>query len=135
MNHIDEGLVLLQHIGGNERTMRAWCLHPLVQADDDLIANVTKLEHINPLVVFLAMEYRNVANQYLCRPKTDHYTLEDVPTPPLFEVAQMLWADKTQNERDFRRYHYDTHPRSRQLSKYFHNWLTHLEDMILTKVK
>lgn len=126
INHIDEGLVVLDHLNASTVTQKAWCLHPLVQMDDD-VHNVMSMTECDPIAVGLAIEYRSKANAYLCRPETDHYTLSDLPTLPLVEVKNMLIADKVQNQKDFLTYHYGTHPRSVQLCRYFQTWMEFLK--------
>ena len=38
----------------------------------------------------------------------------------------MLYADKIQNEKDFKIYHEVTHERSKELREYFDNWINKL---------
>lgn len=38
----------------------------------------------------------------------------------------MLVADKVQNYKDFSLYHADTHPRAKELERYFQNWFCRL---------
>lgn len=143
MNHINEGLIVLQWIDADIATLRAWCLHPLVQRDEDLAANYNRLrdlwlaENMDPAVLMLAMEYRNQANAWLSdkvslvwgadgatarlawRPK-----LAGAPsTGPLTGVKHMLIADKVQNYKDFRTYHSKSHERAQELEAYFEKWL------------
>ena len=42
---------------------------------------------------------------------------------PLFEVNDMLIADKIQNKKDFMIYHFGKHERSEELHAYFDKWL------------
>lgn len=126
MNHINEGLTILDNIGACEYTKRAWCLHPTIQMDNDITSYREFVLFCSPLSVLLATEYRAVANAYLCRPETDNYTLNDLPKIALPEVKHMLIADKVQNYKDFLIYHVETHQRSSQLDAYFITWLLHL---------
>ena len=122
MKHIDDGLDVLAVIGAHEITMRAWCLHPIVQVDEDLQPFLRSREifHIDQRALVLAMEYRKVANAYLSR---DYRGSGDkITLSPLKEVNQMLVADKVQNYHDFLIHHAETHPRARELEDYFHNW-------------
>lgn len=123
INHVNEGLVILDKLNASLEAKRAFCLHPVLQADKDLIANaklVKVLSTISPYAVLLAMEYRSVANAWL----SDKATLTEGPKlSPLAEVNQMLIADKVQNFKDFITYHLDTHPRSAELTIYFERWL------------
>ena len=49
MNHIDEALQILDWIGASEITKRAFCLHPIFQADSDFAQNWNfNLEGIHP---------------------------------------------------------------------------------------
>ena len=125
INHIHEGLFVLEHVGAPESALRAFCLHPLVQSDNDLEKNFQEVcSKSSPKALGLAMEYRNIANQYLSlRTITD---LSDIALSPLTAVNQMLIADKVQNFKDFLLYHKETHPRSKELTEYFHNWLQRL---------
>jgi hypothetical protein len=131
INHIDEGLYILDKMCASDYAKRAYCLHPMLQADKDLEANfdyvVTKSDSIT---IALAMEYRNIANQWL----SDKVRIEDGLMPcvtydqkpklsPLYGVTQMLRADKIQNYKDFLLYHKDSHARTVELHKYFEVWL------------
>lgn len=126
INHIQEGLLILQRLGASLATQRAFCLHPLLQADEDLksqhalVLESVATQEEGAWVLMLAMEYRNCANSYL-----SHHELskEGVPLSPLPEVNQMLIADKVQNYRDFLFYHGKTHPNAQRLHRYFLDWL------------
>lgn len=127
MNHIDEGLrVLHRWLGASDRAKRAWCLHPLVQSDEDLRRSHADglLDGFEPAVVTLALEYRNIANAFLS-PMERHPGYDDpsrIARSPLAEVNAMLVADKLQNCKDFRRHHGE-HPRAAWLARYFERWL------------
>lgn len=128
MQHIHEGIQILEWIRASDETISAYMLHPIFQADDDVAQAFIdpELDTISAGVMLLVMEYRNKANAYLCRPETDNYTLADLPTLPVLEVRDMLIADKVQNRKDFELHHKGTHPRSDQLDSYFKLWLQHL---------
>lgn len=126
INHINEGLIVLSAIKATETTKRAFCIHPLLQADADLQENYYISSFVDHHALLLAMEYRSVANEFL----SDKMDLNPVPAirlSPLLEVNEMLIADKVQNYKDFVTYHYGTHPRSDALNQYFHRWLEKLE--------
>lgn len=122
MNHIDEGLVVLRDLGASERAQRAFCLHPLLQADEELAIHYPRVAELtdDPRVLCLALEYRNVANAFLSRREVARD--DDVALSSLPEVNDMLRADKVQNAKDFLLYHHATHPRSEALVRYFHTW-------------
>lgn len=125
MNHIDEGLIILDEIEASDYGKKAFCLHPLLQADADLKNHFTMvLAYTDPMTLLLAMEYRNIANSYLSDKIDTEWNLTLSPLP---EVNKMLVADKVQNRKDFLKYHYGTHPRSNQLARYFNKWLSALE--------
>lgn len=125
INHIDEGLMILQSRNASNTACRAFCLHPLVQGDQDLLENWQKVStESNKAALLLTMEYRNIANQYLSRRSIS--SLEDIVLSPLHDVNEMLVADKIQNYKDFLLYHKDTHPRAKELDTYFNNWLKRL---------
>jgi hypothetical protein len=124
INHINEGLVILDVINASEQAQRAFCLHPLFQADADLAENYYMASFVEPHVLLLTMEYRNVANAYLSD-KID--TDQALTLSPLAEVNQMLVADKVQNKKDFVTYHQGTHSRSPELTRYFDRWLAALD--------
>ncbi|MFP2926485.1 hypothetical protein ACLESO_14940 [Pyxidicoccus sp. 3LG] len=126
MSHIDEGLGVLRHYDASDAAKRAWCLHPLVQADSDLAESFPRLHELtdSPQVLALAMEYRNIANAYL-----SHRTVtstDEIALGPLPDVADMLRADKVQNYKDFLLHHGKTHPRREALDHYFRLWLERL---------
>jgi hypothetical protein len=125
INHINEGLIVLDSIDATDAAKKAFCIHPMLQHDDDLAENYYICNFVEPQVLLLAMEYRSVANEFL----SDKMDLDPVPAirlSPLWEVNDMLIADKVQNYKDFTQYHYGTHARSEQLNNYFHQWFTAL---------
>jgi hypothetical protein len=119
MNHIDEGIGVLKSIGADDDTIDAYCLHPILQSDENFNNNYTMdFTGISTSVLLLAMEYRRVANSYLSKNK-----IEDFVGFTNDRIKQMLYADKVQNEKDFALYHEGTHERSKELREYFNNWL------------
>lgn len=118
MNHIDEGLAVLNAIGASPLAYETFCLHPLVQNDNDLKANIDVLD--DKLHNWVgAMEYRSVANEYLSR--RDINSPADIRLSPLSYVNEALIADKVQNYKDFMLHHAE-HPHYARLFNYFHNW-------------
>jgi hypothetical protein len=126
MLHIDQGLAMLDAIGATELAMRAFCLHPLVQADADLAVSYPHIRELTnePRVIVLVMEYRHVANAALSTRVIA--SASEIGLSPLAEVNQMLVADKVQNRSDFLRHHATTHPRAKELARYFELWLERL---------
>jgi len=124
INHINEGLIVLDRIGATEQAKRAFCLHPLLQHDFDLDKNYYMVSNTcDARVVMLAMEYRSVANEFLSDKINSG---NEIRLSPLYEVNDMLAADKVQNYKDFLKYHFGTHPRSDDLIRYFDKWLKRL---------
>ncbi len=141
INHINEGLHILNLIGASMDAQRAYCLHPLIQEDSELsnMASNDVLFSFSPRVILLAMEYRQRANDWLSdkvykKPvmdKNGYLTSEitHIGSPEsgaLKEVKQMLIADKVQNYKDFEKYHLRKHERSGELQYYFIEWLIEL---------
>jgi hypothetical protein len=121
MNHIDEGLKILEGIGASEATKDAYCLHPILQSGDDFRKNRRNdFEGVSSESLIYAMEYRRAANSYLSKGKHSDVSMFVGFSCP--EVKQMLIADKVQNFKDFMEYHYETHPNSATLYEYFQNW-------------
>jgi hypothetical protein len=126
LRHIDEGLAILACIAATEAAGRAFCLHPLVQADADLAAHAHRLRELSDdaYVLALAFEYRNIANATLSTRTIA--SAADIPLSPLADVNAMLVADKVQNRKDFIAHHRATHPRANELDRYFALWLERL---------
>ncbi len=119
MNHIDEGIDILKSIGADDDTIDAYCLHPILQSDENFNNSYTMdFSGISTSALLLAMEYRRVANSYLSKNK-----IEDFVGFTNDKIKQMLYADKVQNEKDFALYHEGKHERSKELREYFNNWL------------
>ncbi len=125
MHHIDEGLAVLRWSGSSEAAQRAFCLHPLLQEDTALAANLERVCALTtPHVLTLALEYRRVANAALSmRPMESSAEIE---LSPMSEVNEMLVADKVQNRKDFVLHHRGRHARSEALDLYFRRWLERL---------
>ncbi len=119
INHIDEGIEILKSINASIDVIDAYCLHPILQSDEAFNGNINfNFEGINSKVLLLTVEYRRVANSYLSTMKIENFVGFTNN-----EIKQMLYADKIQNEKDFRLYHENTHPRSKELREYFDNWI------------
>ena len=122
MQHIDEGIAALVAIGADDITIEAYCAHPLVQADEDLMTNSGLVAtRLSPVTLMMVLEYRNVANRGLSCYQTDDPA--QIYLGPAPGVRKMLIADKVQNRKDFLRYHYGKHEKSAELDRYFRNWL------------
>lgn len=124
INHINEGITILEKLYASEDTIAAWCIHPLVQ-NDLLLTNFIKVDYawLSTSSVALAMEYRRVANLYL--PKQYRNSSDRIELSQLPQVNLMLVADKVQNTKDFTA-NQSLYPNSTQLEGYFNNWLTRL---------
>lgn len=118
MQHIDEGLYILNALGASENAKDAFCIHPILQLPESL--RTVDVSEWNPEIVLLGMEYRNKANAYSSRSKSGK-----PPAMILPEVTHMLIADKLQNYKDFLA-HRDKYPNEYWLNQYFINWLKHL---------
>ena len=126
INHIHEGLLILENMNVSMMAKLAYCIHPLLQADADLYNYYFEYhDDVSEHVMILAMEYRNIANQYLSHRKIE--SINEIKLSPLPNVNLMLRADKIQNYKDFLIYHKDTHPRSTELDQYFKNWFRALD--------
>ncbi|MBI4853912.1 MAG: hypothetical protein HY819_19115 [Acidobacteria bacterium] len=126
INHINEGLIILDEIQASSCAKEGFCLHPIVQTDEDLAKAFQKDSvlcryNVDLYSLSLAMEYRWIANGYLSTRTIS--SLSEVKLSPLEDVQQMLIADKVQNRKDFEIYHKSTHPRAKELEIYFDNWL------------
>jgi hypothetical protein len=122
INHIHEGLMILDVIGSSELAKDAFCLHPIVQNYEDVDVSWSD-------ALKLAEEYRDRANAYLCRPENDHIkTISDISNlvgKMSKDCRDMLYADKIQNRKDFMLYHLN-HKRANQLQAYFDLWINYL---------
>ena len=125
MNHIDEGLYILNQLDADDNTKLSYIFHPLFQSDESLIDNMRVFGLMDGVVGALVMEYRSVANEYLSTRYINN--IDEIRLSPIDAVNKMLIADKIQNRKDFEIYHKGTHKRSDALSIYFNNWFDRLE--------
>lgn len=129
IDHIIEGCQLLNSWGRSTFDQRIFCIHPLVQE------NETIGFELDERIERFATEYKQKANRYLCRPDTDWIVDPTDLQNHLGNMTQccawLLLADKVQNQKDFREYHWFTHERSTQLERYFNVWIETLRTYYL----
>lgn len=133
MNHIDEGIVILDILRAPYMAIEAFCLHPLFQGDEQLkkFYNNKELHALmGSRVMQLVMEYRNVANNFL--PIANTLSYKEPKLSPIENVNWMLLADKIQNYKDFLKYQRHPHMGLKptmskekwdNLDLYFQRWL------------
>lgn len=133
INHIDEGLAIMDELGASQAAMQAYCLHPLFQNDAELCTDgyaAVVIPGVSPVAIMLVMEYRQRANAWLSDKVKLSNGLPVFNGAPdygvLAEVKHMLIADKVQNYKDFLAHHSETHERRHELEAYFTFWLRHL---------
>lgn len=125
INHIKEGIILLNHLREDESTIGAFCVHPIFQGDEALKKNYERYGPlVEPYVMLLIMEYRKSANSYTT--KNGRYYF-DIQLSPLREVNSMLIVDKVQNKKDFIKHLRGKIDCSSFLDMYFEDWLRALE--------
>jgi hypothetical protein len=124
INHIDEGLYILKKINASIEAQKAFCIHPLIQLDEDLeiFWKNEILKEYDTKVLLLAFEYRNIANAYL----SNKESTENFKLSPIKDVNDMLIADKIQNRKDFELNLKGKVKNSDRLVEYFHQWLKKL---------
>ena len=124
IKHIDEGLSLIPEHAVAAR--KAFCLHALLQSDEDFLKNYNSLQDCNATAVALAVEYRSVANA-----GTREKFLQTGKLIPSisYEVNLMLLADKKQNMLDCVAYQQDS-PDYQSLMEYFKTWITILTPLV-----
>jgi len=136
IDHINQGLTILDRLGADDVVKEAFAVHPIFQADDDLKENFQVAADLNPMVILYAMEYRNCANAFLSHViekgpdawgKESLHPKRPLHLSPLPPVNLMLVADKVQNRKDFELYHKGQHKRSDELDFYFKLWLQRLD--------
>lgn len=134
INHIYEGVEILKKINADRITIDAYCLHPIIQNDQDFLDFLefdNNYCEIDPRAWVLACEYRNVANSFLSDKiikNSDGEFLNQSSSLKFCErIKKMLIADKVQNKKDFMIYHLGKHDRSDELAFYFNAWLEILE--------
>jgi hypothetical protein len=136
LQRIDEGLIILSELDATEAAMRAFCLHPLFQADEDLIHHGQDFMNsvdADPFVILLVMEFRSRVNAWpIDKAQRSHDWLRmdsgGFPSAgPIEAVKHMLIADKVQHRKHFIRHHRGKHPCSHALDLYFDQWLEALD--------
>ena len=123
INHIEDGLKILEAISASERAQKAYCLHPILQSDEAFNQNISmNFSGVSSDVLLLTIEYRRVANSYLSSMNPHNFVGFSCT-----DVRHMLVADKIQNYKDFMKYHFGKHERTNQLFQYFNNWFDLLD--------
>lgn len=133
MQQVEEGLIILDVLDASEDVMRAFCLRPLFQTDENLVRygqDYMDAVDISPPVLLLVMEYRSKANAWLSEKAhrsvahPHQVVAEGLPSVgPLESVRDMLIADKVQGRKEFIRHQRGRHARSDELDLYFKLWL------------
>ena len=145
INHITEGLRILNWLQASYAVKSAWCLHPIVQSTEDMFKELdnNNLRNADSSAIILAMEYRHVANSYLSnvvnnsdlryeRIKYLNVTLNSVYKDT---VKLMLIADKVQNYKDFSEQPRHLYPNYDQLHVYFTDWIYDILELTVDEYK
>lgn len=144
INHIDEGLFIMMHSGFAQVARDAYCIHPMIQSDEDIEDNwKNAINGISSDVILLATEYRHIANGFLSThiglakylerssqnflPYKKSEMLASIKLSPIRYVNEMLFADKIQNRKDFDLYHKGEIKNSDILEEYFSLWFEKLD--------
>jgi hypothetical protein len=138
MDHIDQGLSILDYLCASQNAARAFCIHPLFQGDADLLAQGMSYASGNGLdretaalsrsvPIVLAMEFRHWANAYsLKEALLDENGCQICTARPAFgalpQVKHMLIADKVHERKEFERHHKGRHVNSLSLGHYYSLW-------------
>lgn len=144
IDHINEGIIVLQALQATPVETEAFCLHAPAQISYHFGARPAA-EHYLPIqpqgprdtwllqtqfplaTEAVALAWRFAAHAEAFRP--DY--LNNKKRPPLIAidpaVRKLLIADKVQNRKDFDLFHCDSHPRRAQLRLYFECWFTLLD--------
>ena len=89
MNHIDEGLDILNILDSSDEAKRAFCIHPIFQSENlidyrnDYLGMITDEDFI---IAVLARKYSVLANRFLCKPETDNWDKTEI-------VRQLITAN------------------------------------------
>lgn len=132
INHIYEGLNVLNNINADIISQIVYILHPIFQTESKeevfriLVNNFWGMEKLDDEefseIIKYGFLYKKYANSYLSK---DHKILSKLdydPNMPKY-IKEALIADKVQNYKDFLIYHKGTHPNSDLLDDYFKTWL------------
>lgn len=120
IKHIDDGINIMVNRKNSEVAIRAFTIHPLLQANKDYDNNIVRVaENVHPWVLSHTLEYCKVANAYLAK---DYKGPDDVVEIAVRSATNdMLIADKLQNYQDLAVYN-SGHPNYNNLRNYFMNW-------------
>ena len=104
--HVLEGVQILEKLNASQRAKEAFCLHPIMQGDEDLVKAVSEGSVLlqwpmDSVAIALSMEYRSVANRYLSRMRLR--TPDMIELSPVGEVNKMLIAREILNPGGVRR--------------------------------
>lgn len=126
MNHIDEGLVLLTTAPTNVHI--AFTLHPLYQDPKDRAYNIISYLALPEDIRVLIDEYNKIMQTCSSKgfAKGRRVDLSEFNYIDKENILMMCIADKLQNQKDFYKYHWQTHPESDNLEAYFEHWIDEL---------
>lgn len=128
IEHIDQGLRILDDLNAPQDTKRAWCLHPLAQAvtsgsdrKDKNVGAYLLGRWRNRVAATRAFDYALSADQVLSRDPLHRF--DNIVKPTLASTYMMLVADKIQNYHHFESEWDSFDPQDRyRLSTYFDRW-------------
>lgn len=130
INHIHEGLAILDALEAPELAYRLFCLHPVGRKAEmravvkyfELDDAIEEYNELNDLYGSGYQSVRFTTEEDLFNKLADQYA-----TPA---VLYALLADKIQNRKDFNLYHNGSLPNSELLQSYFDCWINALRKII-----